>query len=307
MGRYIGRRVIGSVPVLLGITALVFMILHIVPGDPAQIMLFGSNATPDQIQALRRELGLERPLVVQYADFLWRLLHADLGMSFSSQRRVADEIAIQFPATVALTAVTMVVASAIGLMAGALGAVYRNTWVDAAARVFSILGVAMPNFWLSVLLILVFAVHLGWLPALSEGGLRGLILPAVSLGWGFSAILTRLCRTNLIEVLAQPYITTARAKGLRGQAVIVRHALRNALIPAVTLMGLQVGTLLSGAVVVETIFGRQGIGALAVRAILSKDFPMVQGVVLVVALTYVLVNLATDLAYAALDPRIHYA
>lgn len=292
---------------LLGITALVFMILHIVPGDPAQIMLFGSNATPDQIQALRRELGLERPLVVQYADFLWRLLHADLGMSFSSQRRVADEIAIQFPATVALAAVTMVVASAIGLTAGALGAVYRNTWVDAAARVFSILGVAMPNFWLSVLLILVFAVHLGWLPALSEGGLRGLILPAVSLGWGFSAILTRLCRTNLIEVLAQPYITTARAKGLRGQAVIVRHALRNALIPAVTLMGLQVGTLLSGAVVVETIFGRQGIGALAVRAILSKDFPMVQGVVLVVALTYVLVNLATDLAYAALDPRIHYA
>lgn len=307
MGRYLGRRVLGSVPVLLGITALVFMILHIVPGDPAQIMLFGSNATPDQIQALRRELGLERPLVVQYADFLWRLLHADLGMSFSTQRRVADEIAIQFPATVALAAVTMVVASAIGLMAGALGAVYRNTWVDAAARVFSILGVAMPNFWLSVLLILVFAVHLGWLPVLSEGGLRGLILPAVSLGWGFSAILTRLCRTNLIEVLAQPYITTARAKGLRGQAVIVRHAMRNALIPAVTLMGLQVGTLLSGAVVVETIFGRQGIGALAVRAILSKDFPMVQGVVLVVALTYVLVNLATDLAYAALDPRIHYA
>lgn len=307
MGRYLGRRVLGSVPVLLGITALVFMILHVVPGDPAQIMLFGSNATPDQIQALRRELGLERPLAVQYADFLWRLLHGDLGMSFSSQRRVADEIATQFPATVALAVVTMVVASAIGLMAGALGAVYRNTWVDAAARVFSILGVAMPNFWLSVLLVLVFAVHLGWLPALSEGGLRGLILPAVSLGWGFSAILTRLCRTNLIEVLAQPYITTARAKGLRGQAVIVRHALRNALIPAVTLMGLQVGTLLSGAVVVETIFGRQGIGALAVRAILSKDFPMVQGVVLVVALTYVLVNLATDLAYAALDPRIHYA
>lgn len=307
MGRYLGRRVLGSVPVLLGITALVFMILHIVPGDPAQIMLFGSNATPDQIQALRRELGLERPLVVQYADFLWRLLHADLGMSFSSQRRVADEIAIQFPATVALAVVTMVVASVIGLVAGALGAVYRNTWVDALARAFSILGVAMPSFWLSVLLILVFAVHLGWLPALAEGGLRGLILPAVSLGWGFSAILTRLCRTNLIEVLGQPYITTARAKGLRRQAVIVRHALRNALIPAVTLMGLQVGTLLSGAVVVETIFGRQGIGALAVRAILSKDFPMVQGVVLVVALTYVLVNLATDLAYAALDPRIHYA
>jgi ABC-type dipeptide/oligopeptide/nickel transport system permease component len=304
---YIGRRVIGSIPVLLGITALVFMILHIIPGDPAQIMLFGSNATPDQIQALRRELGLERPLLVQYADFLWRLLHADLGMSFSSQRRVADEIAIQFPATATLAAVTMVVATVIGLVAGALGAVYRNTWVDALARVFSILGVAMPSFWLAVLLILIFAVHLGWLPALAEGGLRGLVLPAVSLGWGFSAILTRLCRTNMIEVLAQPYITTARAKGLRQESVVVRHALRNALIPAVTLMGLQIGTLLSGAVVVESIFGRQGIGALAVRAILSKDFPMVQGVVLVVALTYVVVNLATDLAYAALDPRIHYA
>ena len=307
MGGYIGRRVIGSIPVLLGITALVFMILHIIPGDPAQIMLFGSNATPDQIQALRRELGLERPLLVQYADFLWRLLHADLGMSFSSQRRVADEIAIQFPATAALAAVTMIVATVIGLIAGALGAVYRNTWVDAAARIFSILGVAMPSFWLSVLLILIFAVHLRWLPALAEGGIRGLILPAVSLGWGFSAILTRLCRTNMIEVLAQPYITTARAKGLRQTSVVVRHALRNALIPAVTLMGLQIGTLLSGAVVVESIFGRQGIGALAVRAILSKDFPMVQGVVLVVALTYVVVNLATDLAYAALDPRIHYA
>jgi len=307
VGGYIGRRVIGSIPVLLGITALVFMILHIIPGDPAQIMLFGSNATPDQIQALRRELGLERPLLVQYADFLWRLLHADLGMSFSSQRRVADEIAIQFPATAALAAVTMIVATVIGLIAGALGAVYRNTWVDAAARIFSILGVAMPSFWLSVLLILIFAVHLRWLPALAEGGIRGLILPAVSLGWGFSAILTRLCRTNMIEVLAQPYITTARAKGLRQTSVVVRHALRNALIPAVTLMGLQIGTLLSGAVVVESIFGRQGIGALAVRAILSKDFPMVQGVVLVVALTYVVVNLATDLAYAALDPRIHYA
>jgi ABC-type dipeptide/oligopeptide/nickel transport system permease component len=270
-------------------------------------MLFGSNATPEQIQALRRELGLERPLLVQYADFLWRLAHADLGMSFSTQRRVADEIAVQFPATAALAAVTMVVATGIGLTAGVLGAVYRDTWIDAAARGFSILGVAMPNFWLSVLLILVFAVRLGWLPALAEGGLRGLVLPALSLGWGFSAILTRLCRTNLIEVLAQPYITTARAKGLRQRAVVVRHALRNALIPAVTLMGLQVGALLSGAVVVETIFGRQGIGALAVRAILSKDFPMVQGVVLVVALTYVLVNLATDLAYAALDPRIHYA
>ncbi len=307
MGRFIGRRLISSLPVLLGITALVFLILHLLPGDPAQIMLFGSNATPEQVRALHRDLGLDRPLLVQYADFLWRILHADLGISFITQRRVADEIAIQFPATAALALVTMVVAAGIGLVAGVLGAVYRHTWLDALSTGFSVLGVAVPNFWLSVLLILVFAVHLGWLPALGEGGLRGLILPAASLGWGFSAIITRLCRTNLIEVLTQPYVATAHAKGLPPWAVVGRHALKNALIPVVTLLGLQVGNLLSGAVVVETIFGRQGIGALAVRAILAKDFPLIQGVVLFVALVYVLVNLVVDMAYAMLDPRVHYA
>lgn len=307
MAQFVGRRLMSSLPVLFGITAIVFLILHLLPGDPAQIMLFGANATPEQIQALRRDLGLERPLVVQYADFLWRLARGDLGISFITQRRVAEDILTQFPATAALALLTMVVAAGIGLTAGVLGAMYRHTWVDALSTGFSVLGVAVPNFWLSVLLILVFAVYLGWLPAIGQAGLRGLILPAASLGWGFSAIITRLCRANLIEVLAQPYVVTAHAKGLPSRAVVIRHALKNALIPVVTLLGLQVGNLLSGAVVVETIFGRQGIGALAVRAILAKDFPMIQGIVLFVAFIYVVVNLGVDLAYAALDPRIHYA
>ncbi|HKV70779.1 MAG TPA: ABC transporter permease [Gemmatimonadales bacterium] len=306
MARFIGRRLIASLPILFGITALVFLILHLLPGDPAQIMLFGTNASPDQVRALRGALGLDRPLLVQYGEFLWRLLHADLGISFITQRRVAEEIAIQFPATATLAFVTMVFATGIGLLAGTLAAVYRHSWVDGLGTGFSVLGVAIPNFWLSVLLILVFAVRLGWLPALGEGGVRGIILPAASLGWGFSAIITRLCRSSLIEVLTQPYIAAAYAKGMRASGVVVRHALKNALIPVVTLLGLQLGNLLSGAVVVETIFGRQGIGALAVRAILAKDFPMIQGVVLVVALVYVLVNLLVDVTYAALDPRVHY-
>lgn len=191
MAQFIARRLASSLPVLFGITAIVFLILHLLPGDPAQIMLFGSNATPAQIRALRHDLGLERPLLVQYGDFLWRLLHADLGISFITQRNVASEIAIQFPATASLALVTMVVSAGIGRTAGILGAVYRYTWVDALSTGFSVLGVALPNFWLSVLLILVFAVHLGWLPAISAAGLRGLVLPAVSLGWGFSAIITR--------------------------------------------------------------------------------------------------------------------
>ena len=306
MGLFIGRRLIGSLPILFGITALVFLILHLIPGDPAQIMLFGTNATPEQVAHLRQALGLDRPLLVQYGEFVWRLLHGDLGLSFITQRRVSEEIAIQFPATATLALVTMVIAAGIGLGAGVLGAVYRDGWVDMLGTGFSVLGVAVPNFWLSVLLILVFAVRLGWLPALGEGGVRGIILPAASLGWGFSAIITRLCRASLIEVLAQPYVSTAYAKGLRARVVVLRHALKNALIPVVTLLGLQLGNLLSGAVVVETIFGRQGIGSLAVRAIQAKDFPTIQGVVLVVAIAYVLVNLLVDVAYAALDPRVHY-
>ena len=285
MGLFIGRRLIGSLPILFGITALVFLILHLIPGDPAQIMLFGTNATPEQVVHLRQALGLDRPLLVQYGEFVWRLLHGDLGLSFITQRRVSEEIAIQFPATATLALVTMVIAAGIGLGAGVLGALYRDGWVDMLGTGFSVLGVAVPNFWLSVLLILVFAVRLGW---------------------GFSAIITRLCRASLIEVLAQPYVSTAYAKGLRARVVVLRHALKNALIPVVTLLGLQLGNLLSGAVVVETIFGRQGIGSLAVRAIQAKDFPTIQGVVLVVAIAYVLVNLLVDVAYAALDPRVHY-
>jgi peptide/nickel transport system permease protein len=306
MARFVAQRLVATIPVLFGISALVFLILYLMPGDPAQTLLFGTNATPEQVTALRHQLGLDRPLLVQYGDYLGRLLRGDLGTSYVSQREVAGEIAAQFPSTVRLAAAGMAVALLVGLPTGVVAAVRRGTWLDVVSSGISVLGVAIPNFWLAVLLILVFSVKLDWLPVLGQGSLKAIVLPAIALGWGFAAIITRLVRTSMIEVLQQPYVTTARAKGLTSWVVVMRHALKNALIPVVTIVGLQVANLLSGAVVVESIFARQGIGALAVRGILAKDIPLVQGVVIFVAAIYVVVNLFVDLCYALLDPRIRH-
>lgn len=307
MWGFIGQRLIGAIPVLFGITVLVFSILYLMPGSPAQTMLFGTQATPEQVAALNKQLGVDRPLVVQYVDFLGRLVQGDLGTSYTSRRAVSQEIRSQLPGTLLLAGAGMFVAVAIGFPAGILAALKRGSWADSLATGISVLGVAIPNFWLAILLMLLFSVKLNWFPVLGQGSLRAIVLPAIALGWGFASIITRLVRASMIEVLNQPYIATARAKGLGGWVVIFRHALRNAMIPVVTILGLQIANLLSGAVVIESIFARQGIGSLAVRAILGKDIPLVQGIVIFVAVIYIIVNLVVDLCYAFLDPRIRNA
>jgi peptide/nickel transport system permease protein len=306
MVRYIGQRLVGTAIVLLGVSVLVFAILYLMPGDAATVLLFGTNATPQRIAELRHQLGLDRPLIVQYGDYLGHVLRGDLGTSYISHRQVTDEIMARFPATVRLTIGGMLVALIVGIPTGILGAIRRGTWIDALASGISVFGVAVPNFWLAVLMTLLFSVKLHWFPVLGTGSIRALVLPSIALGWGFAAIITRLVRASMIEVLNQPYVTTARAKGLNEHAVIVRHALKNAMIPVLTILGLQVANLLSGAVVIESIYARQGIGSLAVRGIQARDIPLIQGVTLFVAAIYVLVNLLVDVGYALLDPRIHH-
>jgi ABC-type dipeptide/oligopeptide/nickel transport system permease component len=304
MLRLLARRLAVAVPVLFGVTLLVFLILHLIPGDPAQILLFGSNPTPAQIARLRTELGLDQPLPVQYVQYLGRLLQGNLGQSFITGRPISEEIAQRFPATLELTLSSMLVAVLIGVPVGIIGGVRPGSLADRLSSGFAILGVAVPYTWFALLLVLVFAVDLRVLPSLGEGSWNSLILPAVSLGWGLSAIIARLLRNNLVEIYRQPYMQVARAKGLSERMMLYRHALKNALIPVVTILGLQFGNVLSGAVVVEVIFGRPGIGSYLVQAIQSKDIPAVQSVVLFIAVLYIVINLVVDLLYGLLDPRI---
>jgi len=302
--RLIGRRLAISVPVLFGVTVLVFLILHLIPGDPAQIMLFGSRPTPQQIQQLRVQLGLDQPLPVQYWLYLERIFRGDFGQSFITGRPIVEEIAARLPDTLELTLAAMLVAVLIGMPVGILGGVRPGSLADRLGGGFAVLGVAVPYFWFALILVLVFAVDLKVLPSLGEGSWSAIILPAVSLGWGLSAIIARLLRNNLVEIYQQPYMQVARAKGLSERMLLYRHALKNALIPVVTILGLQFGNVLSGAVVVEVIFGRSGIGSYLVQAIQAKDIPAVQSVVLFIAVLYILINLVVDLAYGILDPRI---
>ncbi|WP_338198757.1 nickel ABC transporter permease [Candidatus Nephthysia bennettiae] len=300
----LGRRLAVAVPVLFGVSLLVFLILHLIPGDPAQIMLFGSNPTPQQVQNLRVELGLDKPLPVQYALYLGRLLHGDLGQSFITGRPIAEEIAARFPSTLELTLAAMLIAVLIGVPIGILGGVRPNSWTDKVSSGFAVLGVAVPYFWFALVLVMVFAVRLQMLPSLGVGSPQAIVLPALSLGWGLSAIIARLLRNNLVEIYQQAYMQVARAKGLSQWMMLYRHALKNAMIPVVTILGLQFGNVLSGAVVVEVIFGRPGIGSYLVSAIQAKDIPAVQSVVLFIAVLYILINLAVDVLYGLLDPRI---
>src|SRR5215467_1145276 len=304
MLRLLAGRLTIAVPVLFGVTILVFLILHLIPGDPAQILLFGSRPTPQQIARLRAELGLDQPLPVQYLAYLGRLAHGDLGQSFITNRPVAEEIAQRLPDTLELTFAAMLVAVLIGMPVGIIGGVRPGSWADRLSSGFAVLGVAVPYFWFAVVLVLIFAVDLRLLPSLGEGSWDSIILPAVSLGWGLSAIIARLLRNNLVEIYRQPYMQVARAKGLSERTVLYAHALKNALIPVVTILGLQFGNVLSGAVVVEVIFGRPGIGSYLVQAIQAKDIPAVQSIVLMIAVIYILINLVVDLAYGFLDPRI---
>ncbi len=293
-------------PVVVGVSVLVFAIVHLLPGDPVLAILSGANATPEQEQQLRAQLRLEDPLVVQYLRFLYRAAVGDFGRSIFTGRPVIDEIADQLPSTIELATTAIVFAAVMGLTLGILAAVRHDTWLDRLAMLLALGGISMPSFWLGLLLIFTFSLQLGWLPATGQGGLRRLILPAAAIGLNYSAVIARLVRSSLLEVLGNAYISTARAKGLSEWGVALKHALGNALIPVTTIIGVQLGNLLAGTIIVETVFSRRGMGRLAVTAVLDKDYPLIQGVVLVSALGYVLVNLLVDLAYSVLDPRIRH-
>jgi ABC-type dipeptide/oligopeptide/nickel transport system permease component len=295
-----------AIPVLIGISILSFLMLHLVPGDPVQVFAGDKPLTPERAAELRHQYGLDRPLVVQYWDYASHALRGDLGVGLRSQKPVLDSILEVLPGTVQLTAAALAIAATLGITAGIMAAVSHGTWFDTAVMSVAMLGISTPVFYSSLLLILLFSFTLTWLPATGQGGLERLIMPALALGVASAAVLARLVRSSMLEVLGQEYVVTARAKGLAPQLVVLRHALKNALIPAVTMLGLQLGALLGGAVVTETIFSRPGIGRLAVEGILGRDFPLVQGVVLFAATTYVVVNLLVDVSYAVIDPRIRY-
>jgi ABC-type dipeptide/oligopeptide/nickel transport system permease component len=317
MLRYLRSRIPAAILVLLGASLLVFSMLHFLPGDPVLIMMAGggegiagtqgATLTTEQYEAIRHQLGLDRPLYVQFGAFVLNALHGDLGRSFRSNQTVAEMIGDAFPNTFRLALLSLGISCLLGVVLGTLAAVRHNSWIDSATMAFALFGIAMPNFWFGLVLISIFALHLRWLPATGFGGWNAIILPALALGVRSAAVIARLTRASLLEVLAEEYLATARAKGLPERIVVVRHALRNALIPVVTIAGLQFGDLLAGAVVIEVVFARPGLGSLAVQAIQNKDFPVVQGTVLVVATAYVVTNLLTDVVYAILDPRISYA
>jgi len=307
------RRLLLVVPVLLGVSIVVFAVLHLSPGDPAEIML-GPQATHEDITRLRAELGLDQPLAVQYGHWMSRVVRGDLGRSLWMKRPVLGEVLRRFQATIILTASALVLSTIAGIALGVLSAARRNSLLDRLSALTSLFGASMPSFWLGIVLMVVFALWLGWLPAsgmyapYGEGGigdlLRHLVLPTITLAAASLTIIARLTRSTMLEVLGQDYVRTARAKGVREGFVVARHALRNALIPTVTVVGVQAGYLLGGAVLTETVFAWPGVGTLMVQGILARDFPLVQGCVLVIALAFVLVNLAVDLLYASLDPRI---
>ena len=303
MKRFLTRRLLLLVPVTFGVLTLVFSLVHLIPGDPVEIML-GEGASAADMDNLRHQLGLDRPLPVQYWNYVRNLLRGDLGTSISYGEPVAALIAERLLPTLLLTAASMLVALMIALPAGVLGAVKQNTPGDHLLTVLALLGVSMPNFWLGPLLIIFFSIQLGWLPVSGMEGPASIVLPAITMGTALAAVLTRMIRSSLLEELGEEYVRAARAKGLPEKRVLFKHALRNALIPVLTVIGLQFGSLLTGAIITETIFSWPGLGQLLIRSINYRDFPLVQGCILSISVTYIAVNLLTDLAYAWLDPRI---
>jgi ABC-type dipeptide/oligopeptide/nickel transport system permease component len=303
--RFLVRRLALTLPVVLGVATLVFALIHLIPGDPAQAML-GETASEQDVQALRERLGLDRPLVEQYGAFLAGIAHGDLGTSLRTNEPVATAILDRLPATLELAAAAMVVSIGVAIPLGIIAAVRRGTFVDHLATTLALTGISIPNFWLGPLLAIVFAVELGWLPVSGRGTAAHLVLPAISLGAALAAILARMTRASLLEELREPYVQAARARGTSRARAVLRHAFRNSLIPVVTLVGLQFGGVLTGAVITETIFAWPGVGRLLIQSIGFRDYPLVQGCILFIAMTYVGMNLLTDLVYGVLDPRIRY-
>ena len=300
---FILQRLLGALLVIFGVISIVFLLIHMIPGDPVEIMLGESASTADRV-ALRISLGLDQPVWQQFQHYLAGLLHLDMGNSIHFRRPVADLLLERLPATGLLAAVTLLITLLMALPLGIVAAVRRDTAWDTGAMTFSMLGVSIPNFWLGPVLILVFSLWLGWFPVSGRSGFGSVILPALTLSTGLVAVLSRMVRSSMLEVLGEDYMRTAKAKGLPPQRVILHHGLRNALLPVITLLGLQLGALLAGAVITETVFSWPGVGLLTIESIQSRDYPVVQACVLLISVTYVLVNLLTDLAYAWIDPRI---
>ncbi len=305
MKRYLLQRLLLLLPTLLGALTLVFVLIHLIPGDPVEVML-GETASATDKQALRRDLGLDRPLFDQYREFLTNLARGNLGRSLYEQAEVREIIGARLPATLLLALCAMMTALIISFSLAILAAANRGGWSDHGALLFSLLGLSLPNFWLGPLLMIVFSIQLGWTPVSGRGGLSHLVLPSLTLGLGMAAILTRLLRASLLHVMNEDFVRTARAKGLAEKRVWLKHMLRNALLSVVTIMGLQFGALLAGSLITETIFSWPGIGRLTVQAIQTRDYPLVQGCVLVIAVAYVLMNFMTDILYKLVDPRVSY-
>jgi len=303
--RFLLQRLLLLLPTLLGAVSLVFVLIHLIPGDPVEVML-GETASAADKEALRRSLGLDRPLSTQYRSFLVGLASGDLGRSLYEPASVAQIIRVRLPATLQLALCAMIAAVLISFPLATLAAMRRGGWIDRAALTFSLLGLSLPNFWLGPLLMIVFSIQLGWTPVSGRGAFSHLVLPAITLGLGMSAILVRILRAGLLQGIHQDYVQTARAKGLPEKRVWLKHVLRNALLSVVTIMSLQFGGLLAGSLITETIFSWPGIGRLTVQAIQTRDYPLVQGCVLVIAVSYVLINFATDLFYKLIDPRVSY-
>ena len=305
MTRYLLRRLLLTVPVLLGVATLVFALIHLVPGDPAQSML-GESASPAEIARLQKTLGLDRPLLTQYRAFLAGVARGELGTSFRFGTPVTQEIRKRLPDTAILALCAMAVAIVVAIPLGIVAAVFRGRFLDHAAMTLALAGISMPSFWLGPLLAIFFAVYLGWLPVSGSGTPLHLVLPAVTLGTALAAILARMTRSSVIEELRELYVLAARARGLSQARAVLRHAFRNSLIPVVTIIGLQFGAVLTGTIITETIFGWPGIGRLLIQAINTRDYPLVQGCILFISVTYVAMNLLTDLTYGFLDPRIRF-
>jgi ABC-type dipeptide/oligopeptide/nickel transport system permease component len=305
MLRFLLRRLLMTIPVLIGVATLVFSLIHLIPGDPVQAML-GDSATPEEVAALRQRMGLDRPLLAQYGSFMKGVATGDLGTSLRTNQKVAAALGERMPATFELALAAMLVAVIIAIPLGIIAAVRAGTGVDHLSTTLSLVGISMPTFWLGPLLAIVFSVSLGWLPVSGRGELAHLVLPAITLGAPLAAVLARLTRASVLEELGEPYVLAARARGVSRAGAVLKHAFRNSLIPIVTVLGLQFGAVLTGTVITETIFAWPGVGRFLIQSISARDYPSVQGCILLIAVTYVSMNLIVDLAYGLLDPRIRY-
>lgn len=300
----IASRIINSLLVIFGSLILVFTILYVLPGDPTDNMIDPSLATPDQIANLRQQLGVDQPYHIQLFAYLQSMLQGDFGSSLLNSEPVLPKILQHFPATLALTAASSIISIVVGISLGVLSAIHRNSIIDAAARIIGLFGISMPTFWSGILLILLFSIQLGWFPAMGSNGWKTIVLPAAALGLVGAGFIVRMVRNSMLDVINEQFMLTLRSKGLSERSIMYRHALRNALIPAVTMLGMMIGEMLAGTVVIETVFARQGIGRIIADAIMAKDLPVVQGVIFFSAIIYVVVNLLVDLSYSVIDPRV---